>query len=468
MSNEVPTLVRLPLRARVLVAAVGVAVIWGAVLVGAQLLPADLTVVLLLLLVVVLAIAAVTGPGLGIATAVVGVVLVNWYLVPPYGTFEIASTDNLVALVVFGLLAGLSSLLVDLTVRIQAGAQRSTARADLLGEVVSRDDDSGSTPPLERIRVALDLDRLSLLLDEAGTERVLRTTGSGPDVPTGDGRVVDVAVGGGYRLVGSGQERMAEDPEFLESLADAAVRSYESERMKSERLRAEELAAVDSARTALLASVGHDLRTPLAGLRLSVDALRQPGSHLDAEASAELLETIEGSARRLDELITNLLDMSRLEAGVLLSRPEPTAIDAVVAGAVLAWPSAAVMVDVDDALPLAWTDPALLERVLDNLVSNAIRYAAPEPGRPIRITAAATSDAVVIDVTDHGPGLAAPDGPPRAALSAGGPADRSSGLGLGIVRGFCAALHVDVEFLDTEGGGLTVRLTVPRATAVAS
>ena len=108
--------------------------------------------------------------------------------------------------------------------------------------------------------------------------------------------MLDVAVAGGYRLVGTGQARMAEDPAFVESLAAAAVRSYESGRMESEQRRAEQLAEVDKARTALLASVGHDLRTPLSGLRLAVDALRDPASQLDARVDARPAR----DGRRLD------------------------------------------------------------------------------------------------------------------------------------------------------------------------
>jgi two-component system sensor histidine kinase KdpD len=404
----------------------------------------------------------VTGPVLGIVGALAAVVLVNWYLVPPYRTFEVASPDNVVALVVFAFVSGVVAVLSELNTRIRAGAVRTQQRAGLLGDVVSKGDDGDPAVSLERVRVALDLDRVSLTRTESGTTRVLATAGTGPDpsVP-----VLDVGVSGGYRLVGSGPERMAEDPEFMQSLASAAVRAYESDLMDSERRRAEELAAVDSARTALLASVGHDLRTPLAGLRLAVDALRAPDTPLDAETTEDLLETVDESTTRLDELITNLLDMSRLEAGVLIAMLEPTAVDAVVATALLAWPHAAVSVDIDDALPLVLTDPMLLERVVENLVSNAIRHAAPTPDRPVAVSAFASGGTVVIDVADRGPGLRR-EGPllPRAA-SPGGGADSSTGLGLAIVSAFCDAVHARLDFLDTSGGGLTVRVTVPVAEA---
>jgi two-component system sensor histidine kinase KdpD len=259
---------------------------------------------------------------------------------------------------------------------------------------------------------------------------------------------------------------MAEDPGFVESLAAAAVRSYESDRMEAEQSRAEQLAAIDKARTALLASVGHDLRTPLSGLRLAVDALRDPHSQLDAESTHDLLETVDDSTTRLDELITNLLDMSRLEAGVVMAQVQPTPVDAAVAAAVLAFPNAAVTLDVNDALPLVDADPALLERVIENLVSNALRYAGPTSESPVLVTAHAADGAVVVSVVDHGPGLAASAAPAQVGGLDGsvGRADRSAGLGLAIVRGFCDAMGVTLDFRDTDGGGLTVALTLKEST----
>jgi two-component system sensor histidine kinase KdpD len=296
---------------------------------------------------------------------------------------------------------------------------------------------------------------------------VLATVGTGPDANS-DTATLTVAVPGGYRLLGIGPERIAEEPGFVESLAAAAVRSYESDRMETEQQRAEQLTAVDSARTALLASVGHDLRTPLSGLRLAVDALKDSGSHLDEQTRRDLLDTVDDSTTRLSELITNLLDMSRLEAGVLAATVEPTAIDAVVAAALIAGPSYAqlVRVDVDESLPLVLADPALLERVIENIVSNAVRYAGPTSQQPVDVSAYPTGDSVVVDVVDHGPGLGervARDG--LGALRASGRADRSTGLGLEIVRRFCAAMDVGVAFLSTDGGGLTVRITLPIAGA---
>jgi K+-sensing histidine kinase KdpD len=450
----------LPLGARLVVFVAGIAVLWAAVLLGQSHLPVDLTVVLLLALTLVLALAVVIGPVLGIVTGLIAVVLVNWYLVPPYGTFEVASPDNVVALAVFAVVAGVVAVLAEVNARMRVGVTRSRERAALIADVVAKGDDVDV--PLDRVREALALDRLSLVRDEGGRHEVLATAGAEGGSGTS---VLDVAVAGGYRLIGTGQARMAEDPGFVESLAAAAVRSYESGRMESEQRRAEQLAAVDKARTALLASVGHDLRTPLSGLRLAVDALRDPESRLDADATRDLLETVDDSATRLDELITNLLDMSRLEAGVLMAHVRPTPVDATIATVVLTHPHAPVVVDVSDALPLVSADPTLLERVVENLVSNALRHGGATADAPVRVSAVGSDGVVTVDVADHGPGLSASGPVPQpSGLGVGtGRADRSAGLGLAIVRGFCEAMGVGLDFRDTSGGGLTVRLTLPVA-----
>jgi two-component system sensor histidine kinase KdpD len=208
--------------------------------------------------------------------------------------------------------------------------------------------------------------------------------------------------------------------------------------------------------------VGHDLRTPLAGLRLAVDTLRSPEVELDDEARSELLDTVDASTTRLDELISNLLDMSRLEAGGLPVRSEAVALYGVVSAAVAGRPPGAVLVQVDDALPLVSADPVLLERVVENLVSNALRHGRAGVGRPVEVRATPRTSAVVVDVVDHGPGLtsAATAGPPLAASRS---ADGSTGLGLEIARRFCVAMGSELELRETEGGGLTARVTLPIA-----
>ena len=431
--------------------ALGIAGVWVAAAIASSYNPLDLAAVLLLMLATVVGLALVTGPVLAVIASLVVVVIVNWYLVPPYGTFAVSSTDNLVALVVFPLVAAVTAGLVELAGRARARDAASASRAELVGDVAA--DTAGS---LGRVRRALDLDELRLVRSDGEVVAVSGDSGTALDV------VLDAQGPDGYRLVGRGVPRIAEDPDFIASLAAAAVRAYESEQLEREMDRARELAAVDATRSALLASVGHDLRTPLAGLRLAVDTLRSPEVELDDEARDELLGTVDASTTRLDELISNLLDMSRLEAGGLPVRREAVALYGVVSAAVAGRPAGAVLVHVDEVLPLVSTDPVLLERVVENLVSNALRHGRAGAGRPVEVRATPRTTAVVLDVVDHGPGLRdeAVAAPP---LTASRSADGSTGLGLEIVRRFCAAMDAALELRETEGGGLTARVTLPVA-----
>jgi two-component system sensor histidine kinase KdpD len=216
-------------------------------------------------------------------------------------------------------------------------------------------------------------------------------------------------------------------------------------------------------RTALLAAVSHDLRTPLASIKASVSSLRQTDVTWSAADEADLLATIEQNADRLDALIGNLLDMSRLHTGSLQPFLRPTAIDEVAPVALLGLDGPARLeMAVPDGFPLVLADPGLLERVLANLFSNALRYS--PPGRPPELRASLDGGAVLLEVTDHGPGV--PDEQkarifqPFARVG-----DRHPGVGLGlaVAKGFAEAMGGRIEAGDTPGGGLTVSVALPVA-----
>jgi len=278
--------------------------------------------------------------------------------------------------------------------------------------------------------------------------------------------VLSARAGAGLRLAAWGPDLIGEDRRALTRLAAAAARTLETQRLADEAARARDLAEVDRVRAALLAAVGHDLRTPLAGVKAAVSSLRDPDLDLPPGARAELLATIEESADRLDALVENLLSMSRLQTGMLSVHLEPVATDAVVAQALLHQPAGAGRVDVDvpDELPLVTTDAGLLERVLANLIANAC--AASPPHRPVRIDAVATDSHVLLRVIDHGPGVPAAD---RERIFA--PFQRlhdrghgGLGLGLAIARGFTEGIGATLSPESTPGGGLTMTVALPRST----
>jgi K+-sensing histidine kinase KdpD len=268
-------------------------------------------------------------------------------------------------------------------------------------------------------------------------------------------------------LVVEGPPLFAPDPKFLTRLAAAAARTLQAERLAAQAAQARELAEIDRLRSALLTAVGHDLRTPLAGIKAGASSLRDPDLDLTDSQQAELLATIEESADRMADLVENLLAMSRLQAGALSVHPRPVAVDAVVAAAVLHQQDRiAVEVDVPDDLPLAYADPGLLERVVANLLTNA-HQASPAGGSPIHITGRVPErGGLQLRIIDHGPGIPAADRDrmfaPFQRLD-----DRSTtgglGLGLAIARGFTEAMNGTLTATDTPGGGLTMTITLPAA-----
>jgi K+-sensing histidine kinase KdpD len=440
-------------------AVIGLAVVWLTVEVFTRISTADLTVALLVVLAEVLAVAVLSGPWLAVLVALAAVVLVNWYLVPPYGTFEIASADNVVALVVFAFVAVVAATLVEVGGRARARARESGRRAELLGEVVATSEGDDAATALEHVRAGLNLEQVELIGPGTGSaDGVLVSVGASSAADL----AVDVALPDGYRLVGRGPELFAPDPDFLLSLGSAAVRAFEGERLQHESLRADQLASIDRARTALLASVGHDLRTPLAGLRVSIETLLSPSAGLSAADRTALLETIEASAERLDELITNLLDMSRLQAGAVIAHQGATDLAEVVDRALLAFPDPRVRTCLPDGLPAVSADPALLERMVANLVSNALRYSPQD--REVSVSAHHDARTVVLTVADHGPGIPAEHSAEvfEPFHRVGARPDGGSGLGLAIVKGFAEAMDLSVELRPGATDGLEARIHMPR------
>jgi two-component system sensor histidine kinase KdpD len=236
---------------------------------------------------------------------------------------------------------------------------------------------------------------------------------------------------------------------------------------ESARVRAEAagLDRTNELRTALLNAVSHDLRTPLASIKASVSSLRAGDVEWTAAATAEFLAAIEVDTDRLNQLVGNLLDMSRLQTGALDLHRVPVALEEVVANAVdsLGVRPGALAVDVPEDLPLALVDPGLLERAVANLVANALHWS--PPGGVVEVVARLRAPDLELQVVDHGPGI--PHGGreqifrPFQRLG-----DRNSGgvgLGLAIARGFVEAMQGELVVDDTPGGGATFRVLVATA-----
>jgi K+-sensing histidine kinase KdpD len=276
---------------------------------------------------------------------------------------------------------------------------------------------------------------------------------------------VSVDAGPSLRLVAQGPELFGEDRRLLARLAAAAAHAWESQRLADAAARGRRLAEIDRLRSGLLAAVGHDLRTPLAGIKAAVSSLRQEDVEWTPDEEQELLATIEASADRLEDLITNLLAMSRLQAGALSVHKRAVPLDEVVARALIGTPDDSVHIDVADDLPLVEADPGLLERVVANLVANARRFA-PE-GQPVRVQADAGDRVVRLHVSDQGPGVPQEEWTrifqPFQRLGDRPTDGAGVGLGLAIARGFTEAMGGALTPAETPSGGLTMTVTLPVA-----
>lgn len=229
-----------------------------------------------------------------------------------------------------------------------------------------------------------------------------------------------------------------------------------------------EAAALDRAnelRTALLSAVSHDLRTPLASIKASVSSLRSDDIEWSDQETAEFLAAIEDDTDRLNQVVGNLLDMSRLQTGVLELSRRAVALDEIVAHAVdnLGVHAARVTVEVPEDLPLALVDPGLLERAIANIVTNALHWSPPH--QPVHICAGMRAPDLELRIVDHGQGI------PRDARERifqpfqrlGDRGGGGVGLGLAIASGFVEAMEGELLVEDTPGGGTTFRILVAAA-----
>lgn len=416
---------------------------------------------LLLYLLADVAIAAIGGLPAGLLAAVISVVSANWYFVPPFRTLAVENRDSVIELLVFAVVAVIVSVTVDLAARDRAHAARSALEAALLSRFAATPAAELSLPDaLDRVRTTFGMRSATLVRPPSGTRATSTVVASVGPRPESEPSI-RVPAGPELILEAYGPTLFAEDRRVLERLAAAAARAWEGQHLAAKALA---LAETDRGRSALLAAVGHDLRTPLTGLKAAVSSLRQDDVTWSPDEHDQLLATIEESADRLADLIANLLDMSRLQAGGITARATPVAVDEVVARALLGVPSYDLTMEVPDDLPLVSADPGLLERVVANLVDNARRHS--PAGRGPELTADATSSAVHLRVRDHGPGVD-PEQWTTMFLPFQRLDDRSAssgvGLGLAIVQGFCDAMGVTVAPSETPGGGLTMTLELPVA-----
>jgi two-component system, OmpR family, sensor histidine kinase KdpD len=453
---------------------------------------ANLTTDLLLFLVAVIVVALTGGFLPALFEAIAGSLLLNYYFTPPIHQWTISQGNNVLALLVFIAVGLVVSWIVDTTARQTKQVARASAESELLvttaGSILRG---QGAVDAiLERVREAFGMRSVSLLecSDRPGAAASRAGDGTGPRgiiaprdpsstwitvAAAGEDPVrrpedadVEVPVADGLSLALQGRPIPAGDRRVLGAFAAYARVALEQQRLAAEAEAAKPIAAADRMRTALLAAVSHDLRTPLASAKAAITSLRSPDVPWDADDIAELLATADESLDRLTHLVENLLDMSRLQAGALSLFPRPVGLDEVVARALDSIEPGGrdVRVDVPDSLPAISADPAILERVVVNLVQNALRYS--PSGKPPLLAGSALGNRVELRVVDRGLGIPEEDRErmfvPFQRL---GDTDNTTGVGLGLAlsRGLTEAMDGTLTAEDTPGGGLTMVISLPAA-----
>jgi len=391
------------------------------------------------------------------------------------------------ALVVFVVTALLVSRVVDTAARRSSEAARSNAEAETLSTLAGSLLRGEHAIPalLERVRETFAVNSVTLLrrdteapasvgaqrrsatpgglrgtwscVDSVGDSPCLRPEDSDTEVPVGENLIVALR----------GRTLAAEDQRMLAAFATEVAVAYQQRLLAEAAEAAEPFVEADRMRTALLNAVSHDLRTPIASAKAAVSSLRSREVAWSEPDRQELLANADLALDRLTALVTNLLDLSRLQAGVLSVVARPIGVDDVVSRALdhaaLGHP---IELDIAEELPEVVADPGLLERVVANLVENAVRYTPPD--QEIRVAASTHGSVVELRVIDRGPGIPSAD---REAVFA--PFQRRDdktasdgagvGLGLAIARGFTEAMHGTISLEDTPGGGLIAVVSLPIA-----
>jgi two-component system sensor histidine kinase KdpD len=401
----------------------------------------------------VLPIAVVWGLGYALPVSIVSMLVFNWLFLPPTHTLALHDSANWVALAVYLVTAVLVSELAARARRRGTDAEQQRREAAFAASVSGLllepgivqervkaiADEVGSALGAGRVRIELE----SLRRAERGE--------SARDLVAGD------------RHVGQIFFECTPDPEIerrvLPALASLLASALDRERLSRQAIEAETLRRSDATKTTILRSLSHDLRSPLTAITTAGDMLADP--QLTATDRAELVETVRVEARRLSRLVSNLLDLSRLEAGAALPRPELWSADGLVARALEAVGPEAGRVDVSlgDESATVVVDPTQLERALVNLLENALRFSSPTD--PVELRVEVRGGEVLLHVTDHGPGLAPSElerifEPFERAESGGG-----AGLGLPIARGFVQANGGSLWAESEPGAGATFSLALP-------
>jgi two-component system sensor histidine kinase KdpD len=392
------------------------------------------------------------GAGPGIVAAVTSSAVFNAGFLPPYGTFSFERTEYLVAFLAFLTMSVVISWLVGIARERAIAAEDREAEVRLLFD-------------LSHLLVSERAEGLTAALSRVA-ERLGFVMASVRDVAEDDGelafplRVGDAPVGslvflGDRPALSSAEERV------LRTFADEVALVLQQERLERDLRDAELYRRTDAMRQTLLATASHELKSPVAAITASVTDLLARDD-LDPAAVRDVLEDVRTSTGRLEQLIVNLLDLSRIESGALVARDEVVDLDDLLGPAIDGvrerWPDVRISVELADDAAVVRGDAVLIERVLTNLLENAARAVRASSNRTVAVHGTRADEAVTISVIDHGPGLQFGDQSvvftPFYRLQESS-TPLGAGLGLAISKGFVTAMGGEIWATDTPGGGAT-------------
>jgi len=392
------------------------------------------------------------GAGPGIVAAVTSSAVFNAGFLPPYGTFSFERTEYLVAFLAFLTMSVVISWLVGIARERAIAAEDREAEVRLLFD-------------LSHLLVSERAEGLTAALSRVA-ERLGFVMASVRDVAEDDGelafplRVGDAPVGslvflGDRPALSSAEERV------LRTFADEVALVLQQERLERDLRDAELYRRTDAMRQTLLATASHELKSPVAAITASVTDLLARDD-LDPAAVRDVLEDVRTSTGRLEQLIVNLLDLSRIESGALVARDEVVDLDDLLGPAIDGvrerWPDVRISVELADDAAVVRGDAVLIERVLTHLLENAARAVRASSNRTVAVHGTRADEAVTISVIDHGPGLQFGDQSvvftPFYRLQESS-TPLGAGLGLAISKGFVTAMGGEIWATDTPGGGAT-------------
>lgn len=444
----------------------------GLVTLGAVL-PVDIpTTTAALAYVLAVVVATATG-GLvaGLVSSVGSFLALNFFFTPPFHTFAVEETADLVALAVFLAVSVTVGTMFSRALEQRARAERREREARLLNHLGTRlrsgvptDEVLGSLArsilelfDLARCEITSELSDRPVVAEDPGR-------GTGGQEETMPMTVQDRELGRILVVAGDGRPEMSADERgVLQTLASQMALAIDGTRLGSEAEEARMEAETNRLRAALFSSVTHDLRTPLASITASVSTLLEDGSPLGGDQQRELLETIEQETGRLNRVIGNLMDLSRMRAGAVVPTKAPAAIDELIesvlarSGPLLEHHDIRLMLRED--LPEVPLDVVLVDQALTNIIENAARFT--PPGRRITIGAARWRDGVQVRIADRGPGIAREERDRVFEPFVRGEGSTGTGLGLAIARAIVEAHGGTIRIGEEPGGGTAVVLELP-------